>query len=131
MSTIFQAQTGFFLPAARHMMALLDPLVAVVPKVLPRFGVGRGWGQAHGAPFKMAGGGGGGWRSGPGAGLHFASFINRPKDVQGCSAAPEEFSVTAVLVSRFSTCVCVGGGGRSADIPPPPSDGWVGTVEFR
>ena len=41
-------------------------------------------------------------------------LINRPKDVLGCSAAPEEFSFTAflcsVLVSRFSSCVCAMGG---------------------
>ena len=43
-------------------------------------------------------------------GLHFAS-PNRPKDVQGCPAAPEELSFTAFLALflflRFPTCVCV------------------------
>ena len=29
--------------------------------------------------------------------LHIASFTNRPKDVQGCRAAPEECSFTAFL----------------------------------
>ena len=45
-------------------------------------------------------------------------FVNRPKDVQGCSAAPEEFSFTAVLALflflRFSLCVCV----CVCDFPP-------------
>ena len=43
--------------------------------------------------------------------LHIAASINRPKDVSGCSAAPEEFSFTAFLAlslfSRFSSCACV------------------------
>ena len=48
-----------------------------------------------------------------GVGVWGSSF-NRPKDVKGCSAAPEEFSPTAalvlfLLVLRFPTCVCVGG----------------------
>ena len=72
--------------------------------------------------------------------LHIAAFINRPKDVSGCPAAPEEFSFTALLASflfsRFSLCVfvcvcvyvCVTGThptqpnqppSHSAFIPPP------------
>ena len=46
--------------------------------------------------------------------LDIATSINRPNDVWGCAAAPEEFSFTAFLAlflfSRFSsrarTCVC-------------------------
>ena len=86
--------------------------------------------------------------------LHIAACINRPKDVQGCPAAPEEFSFTAFLALflflRFSLCVCVcvcvcvtrvllsvrptlpRGGGGSGRIsgwvgvqpPPPPRVGW-------
>ena len=38
--------------------------------------------------------------------------FNRPKDVKGCPAAPEEFSPTtfvvlSLLFSWFPTCVCV------------------------
>ena len=53
-------------------------------------------------------------------GLHFCpptlrctpSRFNRPKDVQGCSAAPEALTPTAfpvllLLFLRFPTCVCV------------------------
>ena len=52
--------------------------------------------------------------------MHFCTsalnctFFDRPKDVSGCCAAPEEFAPTAFLVlflfvffSRFPTCVCV------------------------
>ena len=40
-----------------------------------------------------------------------SSYFDRPKDVKGCSAAPEEFASTVFLVlsllfSRFPTCVC-------------------------
>ena len=31
--------------------------------------------------------------------LHIAACVNQPKDVQGCPAAPEEFSFTAFLAS--------------------------------
>ena len=38
-------------------------------------------------------------------------FVNRPKDVEGCPAAPEEFSFTAFLALILSVdlivCVCV------------------------
>ena len=41
--------------------------------------------------------------------LNIAASINRPKDVQGCPAALEDFSFTAFLAlflfSRFSSCV--------------------------
>ena len=43
--------------------------------------------------------------------LHIAFFVNRPKDVQGCPAAPEEFSFTAFvalfLFAVLIVCVCV------------------------
>ena len=50
-------------------------------------------------------------------GLHATLFINRPKDVSGCSAAPDEFSFAAFLalfLFRGSQRMCVlgGGGGR-------------------
>ena len=42
---------------------------------------------------------------------HIAAFSDRPKDVWGSPAVPEEFSFTAFLALflflRFSLCVCV------------------------
>ena len=55
-------------------------------------------------------------------GLHIAISINRPKDVQGCSVAPEEFSFTAFLalfLFRASPCVLGGGGFLPFPIFPP------------
>ena len=51
-----------------------------------------------------------------------SNFIG-PKDVQGCSAVPEEFSPTAflaVFLSRGSqrVCVCVCGNRRTTDLLP-------------